>query len=565
MHRLTCVVVLSILIPAAPLAVAHAGASPLAAQQAPQRDKPVARTGTAAIKGRVLTADTGTPLRRAHVSLDSGNPLESRGTTADLDGWFEFTDLAAGSYRVSASKGNYVTLEYGQRRAFQRGTPIELTDGQVADRIQIVLPRGAVLSGVLRDDVGDPATGVRVTAMRPQYRDGRRALVPVGTAVDTNDRGEYRLYGLPPGSYFVSALPSRPNLAIPLLSAPTGAPTYYPGTINEAEAERVSVTIAEERALADLTLVPSRLVKITGTATNSSGGPAQTVMLVSAAQMSSPTSPPGMTMGVVRPDGSFQLTNVAPGEYAIMSMSNAGTADQEIVAMPLTVAGEDITGVVVQTTTGYRATGQILFDPGPVPPGLTPAKLMLVAAPASPTSMSGTIGRGTINEDWTFEIRGLAGPRRFQFGPGLPAGWMIQSVYSGATDITDQPLDVSGEIDGVVITLTSRGASLSGSVTDDRSTPIADCTVVIFPDDTTLGPPASTRFLRAVRPNAAGQFRAERLPAATYLVVAVDALEPGDEHDPALLEQLRASATRVALGWGDSRDVPLQLKPIYLR
>ena len=91
---------------------AQPGMAPPAAGQAPPRDKPVAKTGTAAIKGRIVTADTGMPVRRAKVALENGNPLDSRGTTTDLDGRYEFTELAAGQYRVSASKGIYVTFEY---------------------------------------------------------------------------------------------------------------------------------------------------------------------------------------------------------------------------------------------------------------------------------------------------------------------------------------------------------------------------------------------------------------------------------------------------------------------
>jgi hypothetical protein len=533
-------------------------ASP-ATGQAPQRDRPVAKTGTGAIKGRIVAADSGTPIRRAKVSLETGNPLESRGTTTDLDGRYEFTELAAGQYRVSASKGIYVPFDYGQRKPFERGKPIDLADGQVAEKIDIALPRGGVISGVLLDDVGDPAAGVRVTVMRQQYREGKRGLVGIGRPVETNDTGQYRIYGLPSGSYFVGALPSTPNTAIPLLSAPSGAPTYYPGTLSEVEAQRVTVQPAQERTLPDFTLVPSRMVKVTGTATNATGGPVQMVMIMSTSQMSAGNAMPGMGMGTVKPDGSFQLTNVAPGEYALMAISNAGSGDQEITTMPLTVAGEDVTGVTLHTTAGFRATGQILFEQGTPPAGLTASGLTLMAVPASQFVITGTMARAAIRDDWTFEIKGLAGLRQFRFSQGLPSGWMIQSVFYGRTDITDKPLEVTEDLERILITLTNRPARVSGSVTDDRGKPLTSCAIVIFPDETTLGPPASTRYLRSLRPGDDGKFKSENLPAATYLVVAIESLDPGDENDPELLEQLRALATRVTLGWGDAKDVQLKL------
>lgn len=226
--------------------------------------------------------------------------------------------------------------------------------------------------------------------------------------------------------------------------------------------------------------------------------------------------------------------------------------------MPLTVAGEDITDVTLSTVKGFRATGQIMFDEPP-PASLSPSGLMLVAAPASSLAMTGGLGRATIRDDWTFEVKGLAGPRLFRFGLGLPSGWMIQSVFHGQTDITDKPLDVTEDAEGVLITLTKRPARISGGVIDDRGKPVTDCSVVIFPDDAALGPPSSTRYLRSLRPGDDGKFNAENLPAATYLVVAIESVEPGDENDPELLEQLRPLATKTALGWGDAKDLPLKL------
>jgi hypothetical protein len=173
--------------------------------------------------------------------------------------------------------------------------------------------------------------------------------------------------------------------------------------------------------------------------------------------------------------------------------------------------------------------------------------------------MAGSVGRITIREDWTFEATGLAGPRLFRFAQGLPAGWMIQSVHHGIADITDKPLEVTDNIEGIVVTLTNRPASLTGSVTDDRGKPAAEYAVVVFPDVAASELPASTRYLRTARQGDEGQFKITDLPAATYLVAAVESLEPGEEHDPELLEQLRASAARVTVGWGETRDVTVKL------
>jgi hypothetical protein len=132
-------------------------------------------------------------------------------------------------------------------------------------------------------------------------------------------------------------------------------------------------------------------------------------------------------------------------------------------------------------------------------------------------------------------------------------------------DVTDKPLQVTEDIEGIVITLTRRTASVSGIVTNASNKPVSDCTVIIFPDDAAQGPPHSQRYVRAVRPGDDGKFNLQQLPAATYLVIALEALEPGDEYDPELLEQLRPQATRAVLGWGDTSNVPLRVTPFERR
>jgi len=88
---------------------------------------------------------------------------------------------------------------------------------------------------------------------------------------------------------------------------------------------------------------------------------------------------------------------------------------------------------------------------------------------------------------------------------------------------------------------------------------VSECAVVIFPDDRALWPPDSTRYIRSSRPADDGRFKVDSLPAGTYQVVAIEWLEPGDENDPDLLEQLRPLGTRVTVGWGDTRDLSLTL------
>jgi Carboxypeptidase regulatory-like domain len=183
----------------------------------PARDtpaqSPTAPPATGRITGRVLTGDTGHPIRRARIVIRAQDAPGSQAVLTDDDGNFDITGLAPGHYTVSASKTGFVSLEYGQRRPLQPGTPLQLGDGQQLRGIEFRLPRGGVITGHLLDDTGEPVPGAVVRVMRYRYVQGERQLTPAGTA-QTDDRGEYRVWGLDPGQYYVNAVTRLFNLNV---------------------------------------------------------------------------------------------------------------------------------------------------------------------------------------------------------------------------------------------------------------------------------------------------------------------------------------------------------------
>ena len=181
-------------------------------QQAPPRDTSAQRTtpdttppAKGRIAGRVLTADTGRPVARARVFINAAEVPGGRGTLTNADGTYEFTELPAGRYSVNVSKTGFISLSYGQRRPLQAGTPLQLNDAQQLSGIDFSLPRGSVIAGHVMDESGDPMPGISVQVMRYQYAQGNRQLVPAGTA-QTDDQGAFRVWGLNPGEYYVSAI-----------------------------------------------------------------------------------------------------------------------------------------------------------------------------------------------------------------------------------------------------------------------------------------------------------------------------------------------------------------------
>src|SRR5438093_4006044 len=178
------------------------------AHQNQSKDPPPTPAGR--ITGRVLAADNGRPVKRARVFVSAVELPGGRGALTDDQGVFDLVELPAGRYTLSVSKSGFVSLSYGQRRPLQAGTPLQLADGQEIKDIEFRLPRGSVIAGHVYDETGDPMPGVLVRVLRYQYQQGDRRLAPAGTT-QTDDQGQYRVWGLMPGDYYVDAQ-SRINL-----------------------------------------------------------------------------------------------------------------------------------------------------------------------------------------------------------------------------------------------------------------------------------------------------------------------------------------------------------------
>lgn len=167
--------------------------------------------GTGLIIGQVITGDAGTPVRRARVNLSGTELRGQRSTMTDDEGRFVFTLVPAGRYTMTASKAGFVSIAYGAKTAGRAGTPIQLADGQKLESKPISMPKGGVVTGVVMDEYGEPSPGTSVRALRLVMRTGEKRLESAGTST-TDDRGQYRIYGLQPGKYIVTAQPRNTGL-----------------------------------------------------------------------------------------------------------------------------------------------------------------------------------------------------------------------------------------------------------------------------------------------------------------------------------------------------------------
>ena len=544
---------------------------------------------TASIEGRVTTADSGAAIRRAEVRAMSASGINRLATT-DGEGRFHLRDLPAGEYRVSVSKTGFVPLTYGQRRPFEAPQPIHLRRGQRATA------NGAI-TGRVFDEAGEPITDVPVGALRSRTAEGRRRLEPVGPTDRSDDTGAFRLYGLPPGDYFVTAMsPQRADMVwmggAPVRTSPAAAGrstllVFFPGTTNPAEAQPVTVGAGGE-VRADVQMTDLRGSTVAGSVFSSSGAPAVDAMVtlrstaISVMALVAATAPPLVITGHTNSDGTFSIADVPPGTWNLTvtlrpfpngvtlvrtTSGQAAAVDPatgrllpapdvlapETATMPVVVTTGDLTGLSVTTRTPGSIAGSFVADAGvtrPLPQGLG----VTLASAEGSQSMMHFGGQ-------SFRLAGLTGLANLSVRE-LPETWMVKSIVVDGTDQTDQPLDFrNGGAFDVRIVLTDRLTAVTGRVTGAAPQPDdarPDGTVVIFPEDATKWTYPS-RYVRAARTDEQGTFRVTGLPPERYLAVAVDFVEDGEWTDPEFLERIRPDAAGFSLADAETRTLDVRL------
>jgi hypothetical protein len=386
---------------------------------------------------------------------------------------------------------------------------------------------------------------------------GGRALAPAGVGDQTDDTGAFRLYALPPGDYYLTAM-LRAAGASGIVEATVGAPTYYPGTSSLAEAQRLRLAPGQELAGLSFGLQPVRSVTVSGQVLLASGTPARdtSITLTSEGGDFTAGSAPLGNYGRTGADGTFTMPNVPPGSYMLHARAGAvfdpikGEGEETVV--PLVVGTEGVSGLTVTTIRTPPITGTVVSDTGTPLPN---APVTLDVRGSSGAEFKATAGRVERGGVVTFRVPGMQG--QLALFVETPRGWMLKQVEIDGRDITDRFFDLRGPSPNLRVTLTDRVTRVSGVVRSGGRA-AADATIVLFADDAARWS-YPTRHVATVRADDRGAFSVEGLPPSDYLAVALDDLDAGDSEDPDFLQSLREHATKVAIDYGESRTVALEL------
>ena len=529
---------------------------------------------TGIIRGRVVSTD-GRPLPRAEVRTlttivvrapnQPDRPpvaFNAVNVTADRDGRFELSGLPPARFQLTAAKVGYSppgVAAMDLPRNF--GVRVDLADSEVRERVDITLAPWGALSGRIVDELGEPLQDVSVQLLQVRYQGGRRRLAgALGGARRTDDLGRYRIFGVAPGRYIVSAAVGDVSGA----DLPGYTRSYYPGTPDPGDSQFVTVGVSTEMSGIDFSLSRARTAAISGTLLNAAGEPSTSggVRLIPSQRSGAVTA---LAAGArLERDGRFEFPNVTPGQYVIQvdRGRHNNTTESEFAAVPVAVDGVDITGLVIQTSAGSSIAGRVIFEafqgtreprrnqiditPIPIDSDLSPA-------PAS----------ADIRDDWTFAVAGVNGPRRLQL-QRAPGEWMLKAIRVNGIEITDRPLAFGKSDQSLVdveVVLTDRITEISGKIVDDKAQAAAGAHVIVFPIDRDRWYPSS-RYLRTAIAASDGAIKMTGIAPGSYYAAAVAQLPPDGAdawQDPAYLESLVARAASVAIGEGQSQTMTFKL------
>ncbi|MDQ6700720.1 MAG: carboxypeptidase regulatory-like domain-containing protein [Acidobacteriota bacterium] len=475
-----------------------------------------------ALEGQIVDAITGAPVKKAQITL---RRIESRnasgsGTSTDAAGHFAMQNIEPGRYRLWAERNGFVRQEYGARGAGRQGTVLTLDPGKHITDIALRLTPHSTVTGTIVDEDAEPIAGVSVQMLKHSYRNGRKQLTPAGFA-QTNDLGEYRVFGVPPGRYYVAAIYRQPFGIVDRTAKPSPtpteeqvyAPTYYPGATDVSSAAPVELKAGNQLSGVNLTLRKMHAVRIRG-----SIGAAGSVSL-------RPRDSGGadFNRNVTRvrdSSGAFELRGVLPGAY-ILSAQTGDRDHSNTARLPLNVGANDIEGIRITPAPAGNITGQVRSE-GDVPANLAALHVYLNAQDAG--SNSGAAD-SAVKPNGAFLLEEVGPGDYVPSVVGVPDGFYLKSMRFGDREVLDTGLDLSnGGAGALEVVLGAGGGSIEGVVSGPKPAAAAGATVVLIPEPSRR----EQRYrYKTATADQAGKFKLAGIAPGDYKVFAWEDIESG--------------------------------------
>jgi protocatechuate 3,4-dioxygenase beta subunit len=507
------------------------------------------------IQGVVVKAGTGEPLHKAVVEAWSSNGKSDSSAAAavtDAMGRFELKGIAPGRYDLSAQRNGFVTQEYGQRTPDGAGTSLTLFAGQKIPDIIFQMIPAAAITGHVYDEDGEPVLRAQVASMQYRYINGQRQLTSKVFAT-TNDLGEFRLYGLSPGQYFVQAGPAvqfdQPKTKQGYL------PVYYPGVPDADRAAPIMVRGGDEFAGVDIILQPTRGFAVRGHVINSGCDGAVHGGRVYLFGLKGELNPiPPSEVHEANGQSIFEFPSVPPGAYyAFATLHSEGK--QCAGRQPLEVSDADIDGVALAVTPGVEIKGRVHVE------GQLDSNLGSFSVSLLPKNIFLPFGHWTSDPakpDGTFLLE-KAFDGDYEINVGTPDNYFVKSARLDGVDVLTAgvTVDVKHTPGLLDIVVSPKGAGLDGMVSKDEQ-PFAGAAVTLVPDPPHRG---ETRLFGFTTTDQNGHFVLQGLSPGVYKVFAWEKIEHGAYTSTEFLQPYENHGESVHITEGSRNSVKLDLIP----
>jgi protocatechuate 3,4-dioxygenase beta subunit len=520
---------------------------------------PAGKKDECGIAGTVITLAGGEPLRKARVRLESqADRTRTISVVTDAGGRFELKALDPGGYFLQVSRVGYVTQSYGQRKPQDPGAILSLRPGQeIKDLVFRMMP-SAVIAGRILDEDGEPLPSVSVSALREIYDRGKRSLVSGANAV-TNDLGEYRLFGLAPGRYFVSARyrtwerGGGESEDQSQASAQGYAKMFYPGTPDRTKATAIAVKAGEEIPSVEILMRQVSVYHVRGHVYNQITHRPGTDSFVLLLPKSGQREDIGDTFKMVQKrDGSFDIPEILPGSYSLAAFwSDEGK--HYISRIPLEVGNADVDGVAVTIAQGSTVGGRVIWDGQPA---LEKDELRIAVRPTddSPIYFPGS----RVKPDGSFAIPDVGDGAYNAIPEGESKDCYVKNVeYAGRASLEEGFSVARGSAALLEITISSRGGRVQGSVTDEDGLPTPGVWVALVPDSEARR--SKHRLYKSETTDQYGHFDLRGIAPGGYLLFSWTEAEDGAWEDPEFLKSFleKKKGESISLQEGDTKSMNL--------
>ncbi|MFN3326452.1 MAG: collagen binding domain-containing protein [Bryobacteraceae bacterium] len=498
------------------------------------------------LEGKLVNSLTGEPIRRGNLSLSPNaqvapfNAAQRMTAQSDAEGVFVFENIEPGTYQLMAERTGFVRQAYSARSNPFSGTPITLAPGQRLKGLEFKLTPQTAITGTVIDEEGEPIPEVMVFATN-------RFGVMTGPGFGrTNDRGEFRLANLNPGTYSVLARPMRrPETD----STETYVWTYYPGVTDPGQAVSIEVAAGRDTTGIVIPMQKARVYRISGKIIGTDNPSPQLQVALVPRRRAGASAGRQTFGGLAKPDGTFELRAI-PGEYDLAVFRSFDQRPVQLAGIPINLGMEDLENVVVSCQQPVVLTGSIRVD------GESDANFQQIELSLRPAGNS-FVPPASIDKDGSFKFDGVSRDLMYFMFRGMPRGHYARAVMFGSQDVLDSGLDLTsaGESVSVEIILSPKAAAISGAITDGEK-PIPGVHAYLKPEPLTDN--NIHRYVQATT-DQNGQFSMENIIPGEYKIFAAEEPVPSPRIDSDALKAFLSGAKSISIRESAREVIELKL------